>query len=720
MPEEVSASQIPTTFIRAKTTASSSGGTRAATKRAILIAVVLALLVSAWAKQAELITLTSQVSESTPPIASILSLFLLIGLSGLLTRLERWAAQGQGAARKRLLRWAQQWKPTPGEMLVVFVILAITAAMPGVGLFRQVMPCLMVTQYFGMPSNHLAEMATAIPPQWAPTDPEVARIFWEGGDVNPLALGIDWIPILGPALEGIFRFLTGPLLVPWQYWRIPFLVWSFYLSAYFVGAFCFISLFRRAWEEDERLTFPVSSFAVEMIRPEGSLLSGHSFYRDPVVWIGFSLAVIYNLTNALKVFNPALPALGISYSLANFFTEAPWDTMRGFSIFYKPEILGLGYLVPSDVLFSIWFFTLMEWIIRPFAKMAGYMPSGFPFMTHQAMGAFLLLGVYFLYQARHRLYEVILKATGNAPELEDSTEPLPFSVSFWLALGGMAVVFIMPMMFGVYWWMALMYFGIMFLVLLVYCRNRAEMGFPIVWGYPLYQQREFMVNFLGSARLLPGGQSASLTLLTMFSWLQRSVNQAITSTGVESCVAAHRLGQSRRTIAKVVIGALIFGIVLAFLVNLSAYYEYGGLVLSSPGGIEGGQMTQEVLGQFMAISQWLDKPQAPDVRKMSYTMAGAIIAGLLIAGRRAWVRFPFHAGGYALANCHNGPFMWFPALILWLTKTLTLKLGGVKLYRRVAPGFLAFTLGHFFSVGLWSLIGLWAGEWVRRYIVWFL
>lgn len=698
--------------------AAERGGYHAATLRAIIIAVLLSLLISAWAKQAELVTLTSQVSESTPPIASILGLFLLLGITGLLGKVGAWAKGTH--AHEHIARWADRLRPSPGEMLVVFVFLAITSAMPGVGLFRQIMPNLMVTQYFGMPTNHLEEMAQNIPTQWAPTNPEVSRVFWEGGDVNPPTLGLEGLPLLGPVLDATYRFLAGPLLIPWRYWLIPFLVWSVYLSAYFVSAFCFITLFRRGWEEDERLTFPVSSFAVEMIRPEGSLLSGHSFFRDPVVWIGFSLAVIYNLTNALKVFNPGLPALGIAYPLGSLFTESPWNTMGGFAIFYKPEILGLGYLVPSDVLFSIWFFTVASWIVRPFAKMAGYQPSGFPFVTQQAQGAFMLLGVYFVYQSRRRLWEVIQKATGGAPQMDDRKEPLSYATSFWVAAVGMTIVFTMPIIFGVEWWISLMYFGIMFTILLVYCRNRAEMGFPVVWGYPLYNQREFMINFLGSARLMPGGSSKSLTLLGMFSWLQRSVNQAITSTGMEAHVSAARLGQSRRTIAKVVIVALVYGLLLAFLVNLSSYYEYGGLVLSSPGGNEGGQMTQEVLGQFSAISQWLDNPERPNVLKMGYTVFGAVLAAVLLGGRRAWVQFPFHAGGYALANCHGGPYMWFPAFVLWLTKTLTLKLGGVKLYRRVAPGFLAFTLGHFVSVGLWSLIGLVAGEWVQRYIVWFL
>ena len=686
---------------------------RSATLRAVLVAVVLSLLVGAWNRQAELVTLTSQVSESTPPIASILCLLLLVSAGTLLAKLA--AKCGADSGLGRLLSRVTLRR---GEIFVVFVFLAITAAMPGVGLFRQVMPCLMVTQYFGMPSDHLQEMATTIPTHLAPTDPEAARVFWEGDDASIPTLGLGKVPVVGPALQGVAKFLLGPSLVPWGHWLAPFLIWSAYLSAYFISAFCLIALFRRTWEEDERLTFPVSNLAVEMIQSESGLVAGVSFFKDPIVWVGLLLAALYNGLNAAHVFNPAVPALGISYPLGSLFTEAPWDEMRGLAIYYKPEILGLGYLVPSDVLLSIWSWTLAGWVVRPFARIVGYTPAGFPFVTHQAMGAFVLLGVYFIYQARGRLLEVIREALGGAGD--DSEEPLGSRVAVFGAIAGMVVVFAMPIVFGVAWWVSFMYFGIMFLVLVVYCRNRSEMGFPIVWGYPLYMQRQTMVNFLGSQPFVSAGNMQSFTLLTMFSWLQRSVNQAITSTGQEAHVAAHRLGESRRTVAKVVIAAIVFGIVTAFLINLSTFYEYGGLVLSSPGGIEGGQMTQEVLGQFRSVSQWIELPEGPNGEKIGYTVAGAVLALAMVIGRRAWVRFPFHPGGYALAYCHQGPYMWFAAFLLWTVKGITLRLGGIGAYRRVARGFLAFTLGHFLCVGAWSLVGLYAGEWVRRYTVWFL
>ena len=281
-----------------------------ATPRALVIGAILTLLVAAWTKQAELVSLTSQISESTPPIASILALLLVTGVGGLLARLIK-RAETSGAS-PRLVRALQRLRLSEGETLVVFVIVAITAAMPGVGLFRQVMPCLMVPQYFGQPADHLSEMAGEIPTAWAPTDPEVARVFWEGEDVNPPTWGLENTPVVGPVLASVARFLGGPTLVPWQHWTVPLVMWWGYLCAYFIAALCIVTLFRRAWEDDEHLNFPVSDLAVEMIKPEISHFNQIGLFRDPVVWIGLSLAFLYNGFNALHVFNPGVPAMRIS------------------------------------------------------------------------------------------------------------------------------------------------------------------------------------------------------------------------------------------------------------------------------------------------------------------------------------------------------------------------------------------------------------------------
>ena len=79
--------------------------------------------------------------------------------------------------------------------------------------------------------------------------------------------------------------------------------------------------------------------------------------------------------------------------------------MRGLSIYWKPGAWA-GYLVPSDVLLSIWVFTLVSWLVRPLARTIGQVPPGFPFVNEQAMGAFVVLGACFTMQARGRLREI--------------------------------------------------------------------------------------------------------------------------------------------------------------------------------------------------------------------------------------------------------------------------------------------------------------------------
>jgi len=152
---------------------------------------------------------------------------------------------------------------------------------------------------------------------------------------------------------------------------------------------------------------------------------------------------------------------------------------------------------------------------------------------------------------------------------------------------------------------------------------------------------------------------------------------------------------------------------------LSSYYTWGGNVMETVGGTEGGQRAMIARREFDAASLWIDQPVGPNKPEATASLVGAALALGLIFARRTWLGFPLHPVGYALASCHDN-YMWFPALVVFTVKTTVIRIGGIKLYRRLAPGFIAFTLGHFCSIGLWSVAGLYAGDYVQQYRVWFL
>lgn len=691
----------------------------AITFRAVAVAALVTVAVNAWVEYSELVTPTSQMSESTPPIPAILSLAVLAAVVVVWTRAAAACAHSGLPLLSALGKAAQRRALTRHEILAIYLFLMVAAAMPSVGVVRLLLPCIMELQYFGEPNNHFAEMAQYLPPHWAPPEPEAVRTFWEGTDRQLPTAPLARVPVIGVLLNGLWQFFGQSAMVPWRLWAAPIAVWSGYLIVYFVSSFCLVTIFRKHWAEDDHLAFPLATMSVEMVQTGSTFGTGVAFLRDPIMWTGLLLAVIYDGLNMLKVFSPGIPALGMNYPIGKLFTESPWNAMAGLTVWYKPEILGLAYLVPSEILLSIFTFSMAQWIARPAARIAGFQVPGWPFPTEQATGALIVLGLYFLWSARGRIRDVVRKALTGDPTIDDSREPLSHRVALFGALLGIAALVAFPIIHGVEWWQFSAYFAVGTLFLIAYARNRAETGLPIVWGYPLLKQKAVLTDFLGSAPFIRPGHIQSFTLLTVFMFLERGTYYAITSLKQEACIVGETMGIGARRTAKLVIGASVFGLLVAMWMYIASYHTWGGNVMETVGGTQGGQRAGMAMREFQYASDAIDAPVPPSVPKIAATLLGGAVTFGLVLARRQWVAFPLHAVGYAFAGCHEN-YMWFVAITLWLVKTLVFRIGGAKLYRRLAPGFIAFTLGHFVAIGLWSFAGLYGGDMIQRYRVWFL
>ena len=54
-----------------------------------------------------------------------------------------------------------------------------------------------------------------------------------------------------------------------------------------------------------------------------------------------------------------------------------------------------------------------------------------------------------------------------------------------------------------------------------------------------------------------------------------------------------------------------------------------------------------------------------------------------------------------------GYLMWGSFFLVWVVKALVVRLGGARLYRRLAPLFLGIAFGHFFTAGiLWGAFSI--------------
>jgi len=644
------------------------------TLRAFLLGTILLFPIVLWIRQVELITFTCQITESIPPIPALAVLLLFAMLRSLMSKVGK------------------RFPLTPGEQGTIFFFVALGCVMSAVGVTQAFLPYLTVPFYFASPENNYDIILRHLPPWFGPKDPEAIREFFEGSEAGS---------------------------IPWAVWLKPLGLWTIFFLLYWGALTCLWSVMRKQWVERERLSFPLLWIPLSIIKEESPQPGQPPFFKDPLMWLGFSVSVIYNLLNILKTFNPAVPAPGSFYPIGTLFTERPWNAMAGLQMWHRPELVGLGYLVSTEILFSVWFFFLLHNLVAVAGRAIGWEPPGFPFRGEQGIGAYFAVALFLLWVARRHLRDVLRKALFGAKDVDDSTEPLPYRVAvfgFLLCVGGLLLWFKLA---GMALWVGIFFLGLLWTVLLGYARIRAETGTPSIWARPHTQLREFPFYTFGSDAFKVGGSYKTLSVWTHHFFLVHGgfFDQSMVYQ-LEAFKLADELGVPRRKMVLTGFLALIVGLALAYWMFLTTYYEYGANVLA--GGqksVTGGVRIMYCKQSYDMLSGFVDNPRPPDLARNIATGVGFIVASFLIAVRVILLRSPFHPLGYIMASV-IGHQLWWAFFMAWFMKTLILRLGGVRLYRRFIPAFLGLAIGHFFSAGIvWgSIATLWPGA---IYIVWF-
>jgi hypothetical protein len=66
--------------------------------------------------------------------------------------------------------------------------------------------------------------------------------------------------------------------------------------------------------------------------------------------------------------------------------------------------------------------------------------------------------------------------------------------------------------------------------------------------------------------------------------------------------------------------------------------------------------------------------------------------------------WPFHPIGYLASNTWGMKWNWMPFLVGWLAKTLTIRYGGLRFYRRMIPVAVGLIGGDLLGQVVWAII----------------
>ncbi len=637
------------------------GAPRGVRARAYAIGIALVVASQFWLVQCELVHWS--LFTNIVPYCNALCLFAaLVGLNA-------------AAA------WLRPSRPAPltrGELLCIFSMVCVGSALSSGQM------------------GHILIATLPFMPQYAGHGNHYERTLWPSMNRSVL--------VTDPTAVSGFYYGNSSIYRPENFrpWLVPAAFWCVFIVALMWSMLCIATLLRRRWAQSERLAFPTTYLPVEMT-------AGAPFWSNRLLWLGAGFAAAITVYNGLAFLYPTLPMAPIKrQSLDPFMQTPPLSDLGGLQISFYLFAIGLAFLMPLDLSFSLWFFFWAYKAERYLASQLGWMGvvtpgGGFggapPYENSQAFGAYVSVCLVAVWTARRYLGEVWRTAFGPGPKpLDDSAEPMSYRAALvGLAAGtaamaaGMAYLGMPPGVFAVF---ILVFYGLCVAI----ARIRAEFGFP-VHDMSNTGPMNVLVASAGAGSLGPRTMGA----LGLTFWFNRTYFANPTPHALEAMRMSDAGGSPQRDIVRAIMLTSAVGAATLFWAYLDTAYRDGTATARMTGKLWAWEFPND---GFAQLHSWMIGPNVTNTAALEAAGAGFLFATLLGWLRQMWPWFPLHPLGYAVANSWGMAQIWLPVLIGWAVKLVITRYGGLRVYRQVVPLFLGLILGEMLVGGFWTLYGL--------------
>jgi hypothetical protein len=629
------------------------------TARAVLIGTGVTVLIAVATPYSDLVMRGTWVGLTAFPISSFFVLVALaLGLNPLLRRL------GKTLSTR--------------ELLTVFCMALVAAGIPSFGLTGLLIPYMAGPRYFASPENQWDEVLLPhLPSCLAPRDDSAIVALYEG---------------------------TSATGVPWAVWLGPLLSWTVLAAALYLCIFCLCSLLRRPWVDDEKLVFPLTQLPGDLAEVD----SGRTFpplFRNPVMWGFAAVPLLIHTLNGLHFYFPAIPSIPVHrLDLGIYLRERPWTAMSPLWMRFSFTAIGVSYLLPAELSFSLWFFFLFFLAQQVIGSALGYtMPKvqAYPvrqFVAHQMVGGILWFGVFLLWNARSRL-----KAALDTARRRDWSQPPGEAMGHGKAFAGLAlgmgIICAWGELAGAGVTATLVMFLLFFVVHLVAVRLVCEGGMLYV-QHP-FRPMNMILAATGSARL--GAQR--IATLNLFDHLFMLDNRSpLMPCLMQSLKLSDRAGTPRRQLTLALAWSVGLAAICSYVAYLRLMYAHGGLSLN-PWFTT--YYTRSLYSSWTA--NLITHGQAASPVTFVTMAVGAATVVFLLAMHRNFLWWPLHPIGYLMGASWPMINFWFPILLGWAAKSLIMRYGGARAYRYLIAGFVGFIFAEFTSAGVWVVVDFFAG-----------
>jgi hypothetical protein len=568
---------------------------------------------------------------------------------------------------------------TEHELLYIYCMMLVTGCIVSLGLVHSLIPITTGVFYHATKENRWQEMLHPHFPKWfVPSNPDTIKYLWEG--------------------------LPKGVPIPWHDWVRPFIGWVSLAIGMYIVMYSLCLLLQKQWITNEHLVFPLVSLPLELCKEEkGKLLP--PLLRNKVFWAGFLISAFPFFINGLHYYFPFVPSIGLFVDVGNFLKEAPWSALAPLRLNLIFSAIGLTYLLPTSLSFSLWVFFVYFRLQAVIGAMLGVnMPFMFTyptraFISYQIAGGMIVFCFFLLWVARNEIKKIFI------PSKSYNNNDYMYKRALLGLLVGVLIICFWAIAAGVSVILLLLIFFLFLIIILAATRLSAEGG--VYFFQASFRPSDIIMAFTGSEFL---GVRNIVTLIGPVEHVFMRDQRAALMPNIMDILKISDSGNlKRKTVVILSWAAILVGIAFSFIVYIKLLYKIGGINCSGYAWLPfWGWSSQHTINL-------LTRPQEPNISSVFWLFVGCVSMVLVLFLRRVVLWVPLHPLGYIMGDSWPTVQLWFPIMLGWLLKTMILRLGGIKGYRTLMPGFLGLILGEYSMIGLWLLIDILTG--VKGHVV---
>jgi len=569
-----------------------------------------------------------------------------------------------------LRRFAPRAVLTQAELVTVYVMVAIASTLAGHDTLQLGVPNLSHGWWFANEANGWEALFHSYLPKFATvSDPRVLEPFYDGHS-------------------------TLYTKVRLEAWAGPVLWWCAVVFAVGLVMVGINVLIRKQWTEREKLGFPLVQLPLAMTAEGGS----RSFFSNRLLWLGIAVGAGLDIYNGLHFFIPSIPIIDVRHDHNNYFDTwswgLPWSAMGRIQIPLYPFLTALGFLIPLDLCFSMWFFFIFRKLqqVAAVAVPIQLMPA-LPYLGEQSFGAWFVLFGYSMWVGRRYFAELWRSIRSGSVSAEtDAGDPMSHRAAILAIVGGSGFLLYFCLKAGMTVLAVVPFLGFVFIIHTVLTRIRAELGPPA-------HEMAGNMNAASLQVMLAGARNVgarNLTVFPLFWWLTgRGYRTTPMPVQLEGFKMAEVSGAEPSRLAVAMAVSFLLGGFFSYWSAIHLTYQHGNTPLIGHNG-----------GQWSQLASWLNAPQDPSWQSAVFICMGGVFTALLVWMRINFLWWPLHPAGYAMGMLFGVEYFWSCLLIAWLVKWAILHWGGHKAYQRFTPVVYGVIVGEYAVGAFWSAMSV--------------